>query len=109
MKGSVKKALRHGTSCVYCGTRNPLIMTLDHVIPTSQGGSTHADNLQPSCRICNQLKDNMSHEQFVKYLKALKILYDLNMARLKWNEGSVMIQHKAYYHDNWPTTDALKR
>ncbi|MFH1526381.1 MAG: HNH endonuclease [Bacteroidota bacterium] len=35
-----------------------ILMTKDHIIPKSKGGSNHFSNLQPMCSLCNHLKDN---------------------------------------------------
>lgn len=35
-----------------------ILMTKDHIIPKSKGGSSGLDNLQTMCVICNRLKDN---------------------------------------------------
>ena len=35
-----------------------IIMTLDHIIPKSQGGRREPDNSQMLCKICNTIKDN---------------------------------------------------
>jgi 5-methylcytosine-specific restriction endonuclease McrA len=49
---------RHDHRCYYCGEEftddNPL--TLDHVVPVSQGGGTTAANCRPCCYECNQRK-----------------------------------------------------
>jgi len=46
---------RDGKVCVYCGRKgtkaNPL--TLDHVIPHSEGGADAAHNLVTACSKCN--------------------------------------------------------
>lgn len=47
---------RDGNKCLCCGTMNNL--TLDHVIPKSQGGSNKQENLQTLCMDCNQRKGN---------------------------------------------------
>lgn len=45
-------------------TRHPLVqdglvlMTQDHILPLSRGGTTVMDNLQTMCEICNHLKGN---------------------------------------------------
>jgi 5-methylcytosine-specific restriction endonuclease McrA len=51
-----------GGLCEYCGkttTRDdddPLRMTIDHVVPVSQGGDDRPENLRLACRRCNEEK-----------------------------------------------------
>jgi hypothetical protein len=47
--------LRDGLACVWCGqaVEDGIKLTLDHLIPHSQGGSNQADNLVTSCHMCN--------------------------------------------------------
>lgn len=40
--------------CAYCGARDKL--TIDHVIPISQGGAHTEDNIIPACGACNFVK-----------------------------------------------------
>ncbi len=43
--------------CVGCGTHFPFrVMEVDHILPRSQGGTDHADNLQLLCSGCNRSK-----------------------------------------------------
>jgi 5-methylcytosine-specific restriction endonuclease McrA len=42
--------------CVACKQKKPL--TVDHVIPISQGGSNQIENIQPLCVVCNSKKYN---------------------------------------------------
>lgn len=42
---------RDGRRCVSCGSQDDL--TIDHVVPRSNGGSDHIENLQTLCRSCN--------------------------------------------------------
>ena len=53
---------RDGHQCHYCGTRRGR-MTVDHVIPRTQGGMDSWDNLVCACLECNNLKGNRSPEQ----------------------------------------------
>lgn len=52
---------RDGFQCVYCGTRQDL--TLDHVIPKSQGGKDTWTNLVTACQKCNTFKGNRTPEE----------------------------------------------
>jgi hypothetical protein len=40
----------HDYLCVYCGDE---ASTVDHVIPTSKGGTDHPLNLVAACQLCN--------------------------------------------------------
>jgi 5-methylcytosine-specific restriction endonuclease McrA len=52
---------RDGHQCVYCGTRHDL--TIDHVVPRSQGGRDSWENLATACRTCNTEKGNRTPEE----------------------------------------------
>ncbi|MCQ8831765.1 HNH endonuclease [Streptomyces malaysiensis] len=45
---------QHGGVCLACGSPDQL--TVDHIIPLSQGGEHTADNVQPLCSTCNKSK-----------------------------------------------------
>ncbi|HHF8531042.1 TPA: RNA-guided endonuclease IscB, partial [Escherichia coli] len=57
-------------SCVYCGAKN-VPFEKEHVIPRSRGGSNRISNLVLSCHDCNQKKDNLIIEEFLKDNPAL--------------------------------------
>lgn len=45
--------------CYYCGTKvDPSEITMDHVIPISQGGMSSKSNIVPACKSCNNKKKN---------------------------------------------------
>jgi 5-methylcytosine-specific restriction endonuclease McrA len=45
--------------CAYCGN-SPVFLTIDHVIPRSQGGTNAPSNLLPACKSCNESKGSRS-------------------------------------------------
>jgi hypothetical protein len=49
-------------SCRYCG--KPRARTVDHVIPTSQGGADHPSNIVLCCEGCNRCKDGRTPIQW---------------------------------------------
>lgn len=53
--------LRDGHVCQYCQRRlPPSQLTLDHVVPRSQGGQRCWENIVTACRPCNARKANLS-------------------------------------------------
>lgn len=40
-------------------------MTLDHIYPLSMGGKDEMENLQCTCKTCNEFKDNILPDQFL--------------------------------------------
>ncbi len=50
--------------CQYCDTKfTTRDLTLDHVLPVSQGGKKDWTNIVTACRSCNQKKGNRTPEQ----------------------------------------------
>ncbi len=43
-------------------------MTIDHIIPTSKGGTDHIENLQLLCHYCNSVKGNRTQEYLLTRL-----------------------------------------
>ena len=48
--------VRDNFKCAYCGSSSNL--TIDHVVPTSQGGKNEFENCVTSCQPCNNKKGN---------------------------------------------------
>ncbi len=60
--GNHKQELRNmmlRDPCAYCGEYRPL-MTIDHIVPSSQGGPSHIDNFTGACADCNGEKADRS-------------------------------------------------
>ena len=59
--------------CYYCKEYlTDLNRTKDHVIPKSKGGKLSKDNKVFACRKCNRNKGDLSIEEWIEKLKALK-------------------------------------
>lgn len=54
--------VRDKYSCKYCGTKEGRL-TIDHVIPKSQGGKSSFENCVTSCKPCNNTKDDRTPSQ----------------------------------------------
>lgn len=56
--------IRDKYCCQYCGDRfSAKELTLDHVLPVSQGGRKTWTNVVSACRTCNQKKRNRTPEE----------------------------------------------
>jgi 5-methylcytosine-specific restriction endonuclease McrA len=63
---------RDRDTCQYCGIQQLRSqLTLDHVIPRSQGGATSWENLVAACRSCNHRKGGRTPEQAAMTLHQL--------------------------------------
>lgn len=66
---------RDNYTCVSCGETCKSLLTLDHIIPKSRGGSNRIHNLQTMCRKCNSAKrnsiisNNNTLGQWIKFIK----------------------------------------
>ena len=64
--------LRDGLACCYCGesVENGAKLTLDHIIPHSQGGKNDAINLVTACHRCNSSRGDRTVYQFAEVTAA---------------------------------------
>ena len=56
---------RDGRKCAYCGTARAERYELDHIVPSSRGGTNRVSNLLVACQSCNIAKGNMLVEEFL--------------------------------------------
>ena len=56
---------KHERKCFYCG-KNVSKFEVEHMIPKTRGGSNRIDNLTLSCHDCNQKKDTLTAEEFIR-------------------------------------------
>ena len=61
--------VRDNFTCVYCGTKAKVKLTIDHVIPKSRGGKSDFDNCVASCRPCNLKKGHKTPNEARMYMK----------------------------------------
>lgn len=78
--------LRDGCRCQYCGKEfTSSFLTLDHVVPLSQGGKTQWDNVVTACKTCNVKKGNRKPSEagmtLLKQPKAPPVVYYLHLVR----------------------------
>jgi len=68
--------MRDGLACVWCGSSledDGVTLSLDHIVPASQGGKNVSRNLVTSCRKCNSVRGDRSLHDF-----ASAVAYYLN-------------------------------
>jgi 5-methylcytosine-specific restriction endonuclease McrA len=74
-------AQKWGWFCCFCGLQlnapdepsvTPLVTTLEHIVPKSQGGTDSVENLGLACECCNRAKRAMSAGQFLQWLNHVR-------------------------------------
>ena len=96
---------KHGHKCFYCG-KTVSGFEVEHMFPKSRGGSNRIDNLTLSCHACNQKKDTLTAEEFIKQtLPAKKATAKLKQLP---NEKR-LFKYMAYMNaTRWALYDAIK-
>lgn len=82
---------RDAFTCWICGIKtlglsemdyqNPWSPSLDHVLPHSQGGSDHADNLMTSHRWCNTVRGD---REFSRQIMCARVIHRQAVAEMLW-------------------------
>lgn len=100
MKIRAKIFNKFNGQCAYCGVSVAYKMQIDHIKPKCFGGTDHPDNLNPSCRSCNNYKLNYTIEEF---RAALKKLFSDEVEYLFKSAGKrrLAVQFKAVTMQEW--------
>lgn len=73
--------------CVLCGRKICYdAMTLDHIKPLAFGGADSVENLQCTCKACNQFKGSVLPDNFMERVTAI-FLYQMDKKmgkRMRW-------------------------
>ena len=62
-----------GSVCCYCSRQfiTPLYKTVEHIIPTSKGGTDKLENLLNACNECNSWRGNDNYEDWYAKVKLM--------------------------------------
>jgi len=63
--------LTYGNKCFYCGSN---FEHIDHYVPLSKGGSHTLENIRPSCKDCNLVKNNKTPDEWMEFLRTKKAI-----------------------------------
>jgi len=77
-----------GRKCAYCGVKN-VPLEIEHIRPTSRGGSNRVSNLTISCQPCNLEKSNHPIEEFLKN-KPDKLKHILTQAKTPLKDAAAV-------------------
>jgi 5-methylcytosine-specific restriction endonuclease McrA len=94
-KQRIRILARDKMRCQYCGVRgNVFELTLDHIVPRSQGGRSEPENLCAACRACNQRKGDRTPEEARMPLLA-------SPSALRYGLDKAMLRHYAAQRPEW--------
>lgn len=92
-----------GNKCIYCGCNHLFLLELDHKIALTRGGKDIEKNKQVTCRLCNQLKTDMSSKEFKLFLKSLNNLSYLNKLRAEFQMPKIKLNVMGMINPCLPT------
>lgn len=62
------------TPCVYCNdVLTAINISLDHKHPKNRGGDNSLDNIQFTCKKCNKIKGEFTHDEFEQLMRFLNV------------------------------------
>ena len=80
LKSNIRKAVYKRTEghCALCGKFVDYDdYTIDHIVPLSKGGTNDIDNLQCTCKTCNNIKTDILPDEFMEKLIQI-VSYNMN-------------------------------
>lgn len=102
------KKNKHIKSYITFNTSNNSILTIDHIIPKSMGGSNKFQNLQMMCRDCNGIKNDRLICEYKKIYSMCDIHYHI---RGKYPDhphiNDLMEHHVDVMSKHWNTEEYL--
>lgn len=119
--------LKTGMRCIYCGldkdqviAMNPAVnvctlLTVDHIVPKSKGGTRHPGNLLPACSRCNTRRascwppSDYAHPQFVELVKAAEQHAELNQGNYQRLQPTVREMPPRLGSWTWKKTRAERK
>ncbi|WP_312045128.1 HNH endonuclease [Anaerotignum sp.] len=70
--------------CALCGNFIPFDdFTVDHIKPLAKGGSNELENLQPACKVCNQIKQDILPDEFMRKITEVFLFHLKSQCNLK--------------------------
>lgn len=101
---------RDGNKCVLCNSREQL--TIDHIIPISEGGTNEAENLRTLCKGCNVMKANKPprHKAWFNLLFSRKSIYEFKneiRGEMAAKDGLLLVEMKRLLQEQKDQIDIL--
>lgn len=95
--------------CQYCGeAKSASALTLDHILPRAQGGSSAPENLVAACEKCNGRKGNRTPEQARMPLLTSQTLLKVGLDRVllcRYAESKPEWKKYLFIEDDQPATE----
>lgn len=87
--------MRDSGLCVYCrkGPKQGAVLSLDHIIPWSQGGTNESSNLVTACRDCNRERMTVPVEQFASKAAQKRIRKQVRLRVETWRATALIREH----------------
>lgn len=91
--------IRDNFTCMYCGKKYNKL-TIDHVMPQSQGGKSSFENCVAACKSCNHKKGNRTPSEANMYIKKqpyAPTIYEFIRIKMKYYKIDMFIKELEIY------------